>query len=152
MVAPIDPNATFDRKHYFSNPRLYKSIFAETIAPYASVIVNGIYWAEGFPRILTIEQLEKLHKKRMSRLIAVADLSCDVDGSIEFMRQTSSIDHPFYIWDIEKREINWDTINGQGVMLLAVDNLPTEVPVDATNYFGESLLQVEEFSCVFLCF
>jgi alpha-aminoadipic semialdehyde synthase len=132
---------SFDRKHYFSNPRLYKSIFADTVAPYASVIVNGIYWAEGFPRILTIEQLEKLHKKRMSRLIAVADLSCDVDGSIEFMRQTSSIDHPFYIWDIEKREINWDTINGQGVMLLAVDNLPTEVPVDATNYFGESLLQ-----------
>lgn len=141
LVTPIDPNVQFDRKHYFANPRQYKSTFAETIAPYASVIVNGIYWAEGFPRILTIEQLEKLHKKRMSRLIAVADLSCDVDGSIEFMRQTSSIDHPFYIWDIEKREINWDTINGQGVMLLAVDNLPTEVPVDATNYFGESLLQ-----------
>jgi alpha-aminoadipic semialdehyde synthase len=140
LVTPIDPNVPFDRKHYFSNPRQYKSIFADTIAPYASVIVNGIYWAEGFPRILTIEQLEKLHKKRMSRLIAVADLSCDVDGSIEFMRQTSSIDHPFYIWDIDKRECNWDTINAQGVMLLAVDNLPTEVPVDATNYFGESLL------------
>jgi alpha-aminoadipic semialdehyde synthase len=46
LVTPIDPNVQFDRKHYFANPRQYKSTFAETIAPYASVIVNGIYWAE----------------------------------------------------------------------------------------------------------
>jgi alpha-aminoadipic semialdehyde synthase len=140
LVEPIDPNRSFDRKDYFANPQDYKSIFAETVAPYASVIVNGVFWNEDFPRILTIEQLEKMHKTRTSRLLAVADLSCDVGGSIEFMRQVSSIDHPFYVWDIEKREVNWDTVNAPGVLLLAVDNLPTEIPVDATNYFGDSLL------------
>lgn len=140
MIAPIDPNAKFDRKHYFANPHLYRSTFAENIAPYASVIVNGIYWDQNFPRLLTIEQMEKMYKKHRSRLIAVADLSCDVDGSMEFMRTTSSIDHPFFIWDVDKREVNWDTVNAQGIMVLAVDNLPTEIPVDATNYFGESLL------------
>ena len=140
MVEPIDPKAKFDRKHYFANPHLYKSTFYERVAPYASVIVNGIYWDQNFPRLLTIEQFENLHKRRKSRLLAVADLSCDPEGSIEFMRNTSSIDHPFYVWDPDRREVNWDVINAPGVLILAVDNLPTEIPVDATNYFGESLL------------
>ncbi len=50
MVTPLDPNAKFDRKHYFANPHLYRSIFAETVGQYASVIVNGIYWDQKFPR------------------------------------------------------------------------------------------------------
>jgi alpha-aminoadipic semialdehyde synthase len=51
----------FDREHYQQNPQEYEPIFQEKIAPYVSVIVNGMYWDERFPRLLTKDQMQKLY-------------------------------------------------------------------------------------------
>lgn len=63
----------FTVDHYYEHPQEYKSIFHERIAPFASVIVNGIYWDSRFPRLLTKEQAKPLDK-----LIAICDISCDI--------------------------------------------------------------------------
>ena len=60
IVEPLDPKKKFSKSDYYKNPHLYKSVFAEKVAPYASAIVNGIYWDQNFPRLLTIKQMEKL--------------------------------------------------------------------------------------------
>ena len=127
-----------------------------------------MYWDPNYPRILTIDQIEDLHKKRKFRLLGVADLSCDIEGSIEALKSNSSIDHPFFVYDINNRQIQWDVAKTKGIMFLAVDNLPTgnknkkknyfklfstffliliffhlffsEIPKDATQYFGDALL------------
>jgi alpha-aminoadipic semialdehyde synthase len=83
------------------------------IAPYASVIVNGIFWAVGSPRLMTIQDAKTLLSpqdtprtadsagcpKLPHRLLAICDISADPGGSIEFMTECTNIDHPFQLYD-----------------------------------------------------
>lgn len=66
--SPITPDA------YFRDPDGCKSVFHERIAPYATVIVNGIYWDPRFPRLLTGQQAQSL-----SKLVSICDISCDIN-------------------------------------------------------------------------
>jgi len=86
------------------------------IAPYASVIVNGIYWAPGAPRLVTIPDAKTLlrpdHTPWLAhvvgcpqlphRLLAICDISADPGGSIEFMKECTTINHPFELYDAEQ--------------------------------------------------
>ena len=69
------------------------------IAPYATMIVNGIFWDERYPRLLTIEQTRELALQNRLRLLQVADISCDIKGSLEFVSHATSIDKPFFMYD-----------------------------------------------------
>ena len=80
----------FDRKSYFENPDEYRSIFHEKIAPYASFIINGIFWNEKYPRLLTCDQVEEMSANDKLRLITVADVSCDVNVCYSFPIKLSS--------------------------------------------------------------
>ncbi len=72
----------FNTSDYYSNPQNYEPIFHKTIAPYTSVLVNGMYWDPRFPRLLTIEQMKALHRIQPNKLLTVADISCDIEGSV----------------------------------------------------------------------
>ncbi|MCL7023586.1 hypothetical protein MKW94_007523 [Papaver nudicaule] len=98
---------TFDRADYYAHPEEYNPIFHKKIAPYASVIVNCMYWEERFPRLLSIEQLQELTKNGYDPL--------------------SNSYH--------------DDMKDEGVICLAVDNLPAEFAKEATEHFGDILLQ-----------
>lgn len=148
MVAPNDPGQIFDKAKYYAHPEQYHSIFHENIAPYASAIVNCIYWEKRYPRLLTNEQLQKITSadKKINtrdfsyRLIGIADITCDIGGSIECVNRTTSIEQPFFRYN-PTSDSYFDDMNGEGIILLAVDNLPTELPKEATNHFGDVLLQ-----------
>ena len=95
--------------------RAYKCLRVQ-IAPYASVIVNGIYWAPGAPRLITIPDAKTLLRPHHTpwlahivgcpqlphRLLAVCDISADPGGSIEFMQECTTINHPFELYDAEQ--------------------------------------------------
>ena len=80
------------------------------------MIVNGIYWAPGAPRLVTIPDAKTLLRPEHSpwlahvvgcpqlphRLLAVCDISADPGGSIEFMKECTTIDHPFELYDAEQ--------------------------------------------------
>ena len=68
-----DGSRITDLSAFYSNPNGSSSIFHEALAPYATVIVNGIYWDERFPRLLTKNQTKGLDK-----LEAICDISCDI--------------------------------------------------------------------------
>ncbi|KAL9261363.1 Alpha-aminoadipic semialdehyde synthase-like protein [Drosera capensis] len=137
MVEPNDPSKTFNKVDYYSHPEHYSSIFHERIAPYASVIVNCMYWEHRFPRLLTNSQLRDL-MARGCRLVGISDITCDVGGSIEFVNQTTPIDFPFFRYDPLSETYHFD-MDGNGVICSAVDNLPTEFAKEASQHFGNIL-------------
>lgn len=75
----------------------------------------------------------------LARLLIVSDISCDVGGSVEFLQRSTTIDKPCYQYDpIQGREVS-DHISNQGVTMLGVDILPTELPADSSRHFGNAL-------------
>jgi alpha-aminoadipic semialdehyde synthase len=72
-------------------------------------------------------------------LYAVGDISCDVNGSIEFLEHTTTIDKPFFSWNPLTNEAT-DEIASDGIAIMGVDILPTEISVESSNHFSESLL------------
>lgn len=107
--------------------------------PHLTLLVNGVYWEPGHPRLVTREDLRKLWAgPEPPRLRVLADLSCDVDGSIQATVKTTRPDAPVYVYDPETGGTR-DGVEGRGPVVLAVDNLPAEFPRDASEHFGDSL-------------
>ncbi|EPZ32733.1 Alanine dehydrogenase/PNT, NAD(H)-binding domain-containing protein [Rozella allomycis CSF55] len=125
----------FNRTEYLENPQLYKSIFHKKIAPYSSVIINGIYWEAKYPRLLTIQQYKDL---KDCRLISLADISCDIKGPFEFMDRASTIDEPFFYYDRDSSTYSTKS-SSSGLQIMSIDNLPTQLPKEASLYFGNAL-------------
>ncbi|TPX57572.1 hypothetical protein PhCBS80983_g03736 [Powellomyces hirtus] len=128
----------FDREHYLEHPDQYMSIFHEKIAPYASVLVNGIFWDSRFPRLLTNDQATQLAVDNRLRMLSIADISCDINGSLEFMSHSTTIDDPYFMYDPVTRKTHHN-MEGKGVQIMSIDNLPTELPLEASEYFSNAL-------------
>jgi alpha-aminoadipic semialdehyde synthase len=50
--------------------------------------------------------MEELERKKKHRLIGVADISCDVEGSVEFLKKTTTIDNPLFLYDVKNRKVH----------------------------------------------
>ncbi|KAI3920699.1 hypothetical protein MKW92_021060 [Papaver armeniacum] len=137
MVEHKDPTRTFHKADYYAHPEDYNPIFHEQIAPYASVIVNCMYWEKRFPRLLSTKQLREL-KENGCPLVGIADITCDIGGSIEFINQTTQIERPFFRYDPHSNSYHED-LEGKGVICLAVDILPTEFAKEYSEHFGDIL-------------
>lgn len=145
----------FDAKEYDEYPNRYISVFSKKIAPYASVIINGIYWAPNSPKLITIPDAKLLLRSAQShlpwvqtstgspplphRLLAICDISADPGGSIEFMNECTTIDTPFCVYDAEQHK-DTKSFKGPGVLVCSIDNMPTQLPREATDFFGDLLL------------
>uniref|UniRef100_A0A0E0K614 Saccharopine dehydrogenase (NAD(+), L-glutamate-forming) n=1 Tax=Oryza punctata TaxID=4537 RepID=A0A0E0K614_ORYPU len=137
MVTPKDPTRCFNKADYYAHPGHYKPVFHERIAPYASAIVNCMYWERRFPRLLSIDQLQQLMKNGCP-LVGISDITCDIGGSIEFVNKSTSIERPFFRYDPSTNSCH-DDMEGNGVICLAVDILPTEFSKEASQHFGDIL-------------
>ncbi|TRY81173.1 hypothetical protein TCAL_11846 [Tigriopus californicus] len=144
----------FDAQEFDEFPERYISNFSKKFAPYASCIVNGIYWSPETPRLLTIPDAKALLTPVNSknwlaqskgapalphRLLAICDISADPDGSIEFMNECTTIDEPFCLYDADRNK-DKKTFKGPGVLICSIDNMPTQLPREATDFFGDLLL------------
>ncbi|XP_075154034.1 lysine ketoglutarate reductase/saccharopine dehydrogenase [Haematobia irritans] len=142
----------FDAKEYDEFPERYISTFSTKIAPYASVIVNGIYWAVGSPKLMSIPDAKNLLRPANTpwlptskgspslphRMLAICDISADPGGSIEFMNECTTIDTPFCLYDADRNK-DTKSFKGPGVLVCSIDNMPTQMPREATDMFGELL-------------
>ncbi|PKA52944.1 Alpha-aminoadipic semialdehyde synthase [Apostasia shenzhenica] len=137
FVESKDPMKTFDKADYYAHPDHFHSVFHERIAPYASVIVNCMYWEKRFLRLLTTQQMQGLAMKGCP-LLGVSDITCDIGGSIEFINQPTSIEKPFFRYNPLSNSYHND-MDGDGLICLAVDNLPTEFSKESSKHFGDIL-------------
>lgn len=129
----------FELQEYFAHPERYRSKFAQYI-PHLSAIVNCIYWDAKYPRLVTKEFLKELYSEKPApRLKVIGDITCDTGGSIECNIRTTDIGNPVYIYDPTTggAEDGW---RGNGPVVLAVDNLPAELPKESSREFSEALL------------
>jgi alpha-aminoadipic semialdehyde synthase len=130
---------SFDKQHYYRHPENYKPIFHEAILPYTTFLVNGMYWDRRFPRLVSKQQIQQLRTNGNKTLRAIADISCDINGSIEFLSRPCSLERPFYCYHPEDNS-EMDGLSPEGVLLMGIDNLPSELPTDASEHFGSQLL------------
>jgi alpha-aminoadipic semialdehyde synthase len=128
----------FDLHDYYTNPQNYRSVFEKYI-PHLSLLINCIYWDCRYPRLITKEYLKKLFAKGRPKLSVIGDISCDVEGSVECTLKPATIDEPLYVYNPETGKITMGH-QGEGMLMMAVDILPAELPRDASNGFGEVLM------------
>lgn len=108
---------------------------------YLTALVNGIYWEPGHPRVVTKDDLRALFASVAApRLRVIGDITCDLNGSIEANVKITTPGDPVYVYDVASGEAI-SGVAGRGPVILAVDNLPCELPVDASQHFGDALLR-----------
>jgi len=104
-------------------------------------ISHNMYWDYQFPKLITLKKCKLLALEKKFRLIAVADVTCDVDGSIELFKKVTTLDNPYYMIDPITTEMKDDMEEMKdGVLYLGIDHWPSECAKDASNHFGEKLL------------
>ena len=124
-----------DFNDFFDHPQEYVSDF-ERFTKVSDVYITAHFHANEAPKILTREMLQANDCK----IKVVADISCDVDGSISCTLRSSTIDEPFYGYlPSENKEV--DIFHPAAIVVMAVDNLPSELPKDASEGFGEMLME-----------
>jgi alpha-aminoadipic semialdehyde synthase len=138
LVRPIDGGATFDLQEYFDHPERYESRFEPFLAS-LTLLVNAVYWERRYPKFVTWSGLKHLAEtSKTLKLSGIADITCDTHGSIECNVKSTDSDMPAY----RVNPIAGTTADGHlgdGLVLLAVDNLPCELPNDASTFFSNQL-------------
>jgi len=127
----------FELSDYYKNPHNYENKFAQYL-PHLSVLVNGMYWDARFPRIITKNLIEKQFNEGISKLQVIGDITCDVNGSIELTVKSTSIEEPIYTYNPKTDEIEIGH-TGTGILIMAVDILPSELPRDSSYGFSDVL-------------
>lgn len=134
---PKDPSAEFDLQDYYNNPENYMDQFQQYI-PHMSILMNCMYWDERYPRIVTKDYLEELYKNGTPKLTVIGDVTCDPDGSIECTYKGTEIEDPVFVYNPFTRETAMG-FEGEGILVMAVDILPSELPRESSIAFGDAL-------------
>ena len=125
----------FDFTEFCEDPIDYESTFM-AFARSTDLFIAGHFWAEGSPFLFTREDV----RDEDWRISVVADISCDIDGPVASTVEPSTIADPMYGYDpVKECRVPFRTPGSVGVM--AVDNLPCELPRDASADFGATLVK-----------
>lgn len=128
----------FDKRHYYAHPEDYENRLYEYI-PHLSILMNCMYWDERYPRIFTKDFVKKLFQDGEPKIKVVGDITCDPNGSIEFTHTGTPIEDPVFVYDpfSDKHTMGF---RGEGILVMAVDILPSELPADSSQSFGDALI------------
>jgi hypothetical protein len=126
---------TYNREDFHTHAGDYECLFPQFI-PHTDILMNGIYWEEHIPRLFTMEQLSAPD----FRIQTIADITDDKNGSIPCNLGDATIENPVYGIDKATGQKTEPFLPGS-VDLMAVGNLPNELPRDASRYFGEQLIK-----------
>jgi len=120
----------FDKANFYRNPSEYFSTFNQYY-PVTDLMINAIFWSEEIPRFFSLDDMQKPG----FRIKTISDITCDIDGSIPATVRASYIGDPVYGWDCFLKKETAPYLN-KTVDIMAVSNLPTELPKDASIEFG----------------
>lgn len=125
----------YTRNEFHKNPERYKCLFTNYISN-TDILLNGVYWDINTPRLFEMEDM----KRKDFRIKTIADISDDKNGSVPCNLGDNTMEDPVY---------GVDKITGNrtspylenSVDIMAVGNLPNELPRDASRYFGEQIMK-----------
>ena len=125
----------FDLMHFFKNPTEYEGDFKRFI-PVSDILISAAYWDPAAPVLFENDDM----KKEDFNIDVIADITCDIKGSIPSTVRACTIAEPCYDYDPwsegEKPPFSDDKL----ITVMAVDTLPGELPVDASREFGSQLM------------
>ena len=124
-----------DKYEFYDDPTGYESDFMR-YAKVSDMFIAGHFYGDGAPYLFTREDA----RDPDFNINLVADISCDIDGPMASTIRSSTIADPFYGYDpVSEKETSFD--HPGAIMVMAVDNLPCELPRDASFGFGEMFLK-----------
>lgn len=141
MVRPVNSGGRFDLQEYYEHPERYTGCFEEHL-PYLDALVNAIYWEPRYPRLVTRAWVRRNYGAGSPpRLKVIGDISCDIEGSVEVTVKAAEPDNPCYVFLAQEERIR-DGVEGNGPVIMAVDNLPCEIPRESSCYFSSVLREM----------
>lgn len=125
----------FDFHHFIQNPKEYRSAF-KPFTKVTDIFIACHFWDEKSPRFITADD----YRDPEFNISVIADVSCDINGPIASTLRASTIAEPFYGYNptLEQEQVAFT--NPDNITVMAVDNLPGEVPRDSSHGFGKALL------------
>lgn len=125
----------YNRNDFHANPQNYNCRFTDYLSK-ADILMNGIYWEKNIARLFEMEDLGR----EDFRIKTIADITDDRNGSVPCNLGDSTIDDPVYGVDRKSFE-RTAPFQSNSVDVMAVGNLPNELPRDASRYFGEQMIK-----------
>jgi len=124
----------FSEQDFFTHPEKYHSRF-EPFSETTDVMINAIYWDPAAPIYFSLEDM----KADTFRISTIADITCDIEGSVPATLKATTIDDPVFGFDPQKGEES-ESYKKENIDIMSVDNLPNELPRDASQEFGEAMI------------
>jgi alanine dehydrogenase len=125
----------WDTQHFYTHHQEYESSFAD-FTGCTDILMNGIFWTADLPPLFSKEEAAGPD----FRIRVIADISCDVEGSVPITWKATSIQDPVIGWSRSLQK-PCEPYKDDSIDIMAVSNLPNELPCDASEEFGEHLLQ-----------
>lgn len=128
-------SGTYSRLDFHENPTDYESVFLP-FSEQTDILLNGVYWEKNIPRLFEKEDIQS------ERFIiqTIADIADDINGSVPINLGDQSIEDPVYGVDRLTFQKTSPYLENS-IDIMAVGNLPNELPRDASRYFGEQLIK-----------
>jgi saccharopine dehydrogenase (NAD+, L-lysine forming) len=125
----------YDRSDFHHDPTRYRCVFRYYL-PHCDLLMNGIYWDSKMDRLFS----ENDTRDPSFKIKVIADISCDVNGSVPITLKDTKIDEPVFGYNPINMEM-CEPFLKDTIDIMAISNLPTELPKDASQGFGEMLME-----------
>ena len=126
---------SFSRTEFYSNPELYEPDFLR-FAKVSDILIASAYWDPKAPVLFKKEEVLRDDFK----ITVIADITCDIEGSIPSTKRPSTIEDPIYDYNASDDRVEGAFTDEGNLTVMAVDNLPCELPRDASESFGNELV------------
>ena len=126
-------STNFNLEHFIDNPQDYSSSALQYLKE-TDILISAHYWDPSSPKIFENEDLKDLQNLKI-----VGDITCDINGSVPTTIRSTTIEEPNY-W-IERYTLKEIDENNDGIAVMAVDNLPSELPRDSSTEFSEGIIK-----------
>lgn len=129
-------SAAWDTEHFRAYPEKYQSDFMR-FATVADVLIAGAYWDQRAPELFTTDDI----KRSDFSIRLIADITCDINGSIPTTVKSTNIYDPAYDFNPFTKDLEAPFSDPRNITVMAIDNLPCEVPRSASEDFGNQLIK-----------
>ena len=125
----------YNREDFHDHPEDYDCLFKNYL-PHTDILMNGVYWESRIPRLFELDDMGKEN----FRITSIADITDDVHGSVPCNIGDTTIEN--FVYGVDKNDHSKTApYLPTSVDVMAVGNLPNELPRDASRYFGEQLIK-----------
>ncbi|MGN6648007.1 MAG: NAD(P)-dependent oxidoreductase [Cytophaga sp.] len=132
----FDAGAAWNSEHFHEHPEVYESTFLR-FAKAADILIAGAFWDQRAPKLFTTEDI----KRSDFSIRLISDITCDINGSIPSTVKSTNIFDPAYDFNPFTKDIEAPFSDPRNITVMAIDNLPCEVPRSASEDFGNQLIK-----------